>query len=53
MGPDTLSQIADVPAENPIQAKSTDDVAFAALALEAKSPEDIALALETCDGLTV
>ena len=40
-GPSTLSQIADVTAENPIQAKSTDDVAFAALALEAKAYQSL------------
>ena len=51
--PNTLSQIADVTAENPIQAKSTDDLAFAVLALEAGSREEFALALETGDGLTI
>ena len=53
MGPDTLSQIADVTAENPIQAKSTDDLAFAVFLLEAESREEFALALETGDGLTI
>ena len=52
-GPDTLSQIADgVIAENQLQAKSTDAEDFAAMVLDATSPENFVLALEASGGLT-